>query len=115
MAPSLQGRIEQDHQKIQGIHIYSIQALERRLEGAEAAIEKDWEPNDNLQTYFDWFGAISSGGASCHVYIGSPASVRVCLEEDICEQCGSGTQEVGDWRDCISDCTTLFWAVYVDE
>ena len=31
------------------------------------------------------------------------------------EACGSGTQEVGDWRDCISDRTALFWAVYADE
>ena len=61
----------------------------------QAAAEKEWELNDSVPACFVWSDVISGGETSYHVCIGNLVGVGAYTEEDVCEQCGSVTQEVG--------------------
>ena len=60
-----------------------------------AAAEKEWELNESVPACFVWSGVVSDDEASYHVCIGNLVGVRAYTEEDVCEHCGSRTQEVG--------------------
>ena len=65
------------------------------LDSHQQPQKKEWELNDSVPACFVWSDVVFGGEASYHVCIDSLVNVRAYTEEDVCEQCGSGTQEVG--------------------